>query len=154
MYISSENQMSLEQLTEYRQELANIILSDRTADEKYALIKTLEKTIQAVYDKCAEYAHLTNLMINELIPDDVSIPRMRTSFFAVDDMEGHADEEKLTFILRTRTGGGNWDEYYRENKALSRLPLCIYDCDESSDCTYRSFYFDVDTWAQQYGLGG
>ncbi len=74
-------------------------------------------------------------------PDEY--PRFRDCFIGDDERPEHANK----IIVYTRTGGGNRDAYQAENDALRAMPGFVTDYDDSFDCTFACWVFDVpDKW--------
>ena len=63
-----------------------------------------------------------------LSPDD--IPRFRDCYLNGEDI-----------VIHTRTGGGNREDYEKENAKLQAHPNYLRDEDDDFDCTYANFYF-------------
>ena len=51
------------------------------------------------------------------------------------------DDGKI--IIHTRTGGGNRDDYEKENNALAKNKYYLSDEDDSYDCTYANFWYKI-----------
>ena len=51
------------------------------------------------------------------------------------------DDGKI--IIHTRTGGGNRDDYEKENNALAKNKYYLSDEDDSFDCTYANFWYKI-----------
>lgn len=64
----------------------------------------------------------------------VDIPRFRDCYL---------NENGSKIVVYTRTGGGNREDYERENDFLADHPGFISDCDNDFDCTYASFFYEV-----------
>jgi len=67
-----------------------------------------------------------------------SIPRFRDAY-----IEFNEDTKKLEFVVFTRTGGGNREEYEGENDAMASHSLYLRDKDDDFDSTYAYFWFKV-----------
>ena len=46
-------------------------------------------------------------------------------------------------VIRTRTGGGNREEYEEENEKLRALQGFIKDEDDDFDCTYAYWHYEI-----------
>lgn len=79
------------------------------------------------HDTYSEDALLASLNI-----DKADIARYNYCYF---------DGERI--VIRTRTGGGNRENYMASNNALARHACCIGDCDQDTDPTYALFYFTI-----------
>jgi len=66
------------------------------------------------------------------------IPRFRDAYVNEDE-----NSKELQFVVFTRTGGGNREEYEAENDAMTQHPLAISNEDDDFDCTYAYFRFKV-----------
>lgn len=64
------------------------------------------------------------------------IPRFRDCF-----LKEHG--KNLYVVIHTRTGGGNREEYERENEELRKNPNFNFDEDNSFDSTYADFYYNI-----------
>jgi len=78
-------------------------------------------------------------------PDEY--PRFRDCFAS--------DEEHLEYdnhiIVYTRTGGGNRDDYIEENDKIRSMDGFVVDYDDSFDCTFASWVFEVPKkWKSDY----
>jgi hypothetical protein len=75
-------------------------------------------------------------------------PRFRDCFTRDDERpefnEGH-------IIVYTRTGGGNRENYIKENQAIRDMPGFVTDYDDDFDCTFANWVFKVpDQWREDY----
>lgn len=76
-------------------------------------------------------------------------PRFRDVF--VKDAEHPEYDGKIQ--IYTRTGGGNREAYEAENEAMRRIPGFLADFDDSYDCTYASWVFEVpECWKADFDL--
>lgn len=78
-------------------------------------------------------------------PDEY--PRFRDCFIGDEDH----DWTKEKIIVYTRTGGGNRESYIMENQEIRDIPGFIADYDDSFDCTYAKWVFDVpEQWKPDF----
>jgi hypothetical protein len=70
-------------------------------------------------------------------PDEY--PRFRDCFTADQEHPEYQDH----IMVYTRVGGGNREDYIDEIEALQNLPGYIADFDDSFDCTFATFVFQV-----------
>ena len=88
-------------------------------------------------------------MGNALVPQETSeiSSWMDWDGFTIDDFprlrEVTVDDDEFKIVVRTRTGGGNREEYEKENKRLTRLNGYIEDEDDSFDSTYAYFEYKI-----------
>lgn len=74
-------------------------------------------------------------------------PRFRDCFIEDKDYP----ETKNKIIVYTRTGGGNREEYEKENKKLTQMETYLFDYDDDFDNTYANFVFDVpEKWKKDF----
>jgi hypothetical protein len=90
----------------------------------------------------------TGIKLNE-------IPRLRGLFYEIVQADRYkianetksfyfrTQEKKINFEIHTRTGGGNREAYLKDNARLMQGKGFIYDCDNSDDSTYASFYYEI-----------
>ncbi len=69
-------------------------------------------------------------------PDEY--PRFRDCFTG--DEENNISDK---IIVYTRTGGGNRESYETEIKEMQAMKTYVQDYDDSFDCTYANFVFDI-----------
>lgn len=78
-------------------------------------------------------------------PDEY--PRFRDCF--IEDPE-HPEYDNHIHVY-TRTGGGNREEYEAENEAMRQIDGFVHDFDDSADCTYASWIFEVpEKWRHDF----
>jgi hypothetical protein len=65
------------------------------------------------------------------------IPRYRDAWIDKNEWD------EYEFIVLTRTGGGNREEYEEDNNELAKHPLYLYYNDDDFDSTYAEFHFKV-----------
>lgn len=65
------------------------------------------------------------------------IPRFRDAYIEENEAKGYY------FVIMTRTGGGNREDYEIENDAMAAHPLYVEDHDDGFDVTYAYFKFRV-----------
>jgi hypothetical protein len=51
--------------------------------------------------------------------------------------------DKPLVVVRTRTGGGNREEYDEDNERLRQLEGFMEDEDDSFDCTYAYWHYEI-----------
>ena len=73
------------------------------------------------------------------------VPRFRNAFYirAGEEVEPGETFNHDVVIIRTRTGGGNREEYENDNYELTQNPNYMRDYDDEDDCTYAYFFFSV-----------
>ena len=88
---------------------------------------------------------INRILTKEGVPE---FPRYRDAW--IEYPNEHEDEKllkitpnRIQFVVLTRTGGGNRDEYGDENEQISSHPLCISDDDSDFDTTYAEFRFKI-----------
>lgn len=84
----------------------------------------------SLYNKLFGFNKLAPALLECLNLDPRDIPRFRDCFIQDD-----------TIVVHTRTGGGNREEYQKENAKLAKHPDYLYDSDDEFDCTYANFFF-------------
>jgi hypothetical protein len=74
-------------------------------------------------------------------------PRFRDCFLGDEEHPEHDGK----IIVYTRVGGGNRGDYREQINALRASPGYITDYDDSFDCTFASFVFDVpEEWKEDF----
>lgn len=67
------------------------------------------------------------------------------------------NEDGSEIVVRTRTGGGNREDYEVKNDQLCAHQLYIRDEDDDFDCTYAYFHFRVPNelkeWTKAHSTG-
>lgn len=76
-------------------------------------------------------------------------PRFRDCFIGDDEHPEYADK----IIVYTRTGGGNRDDFASGNDWIRSLPGFVTDYNDSFDCTFACWVFDVPVqWQADFVL--
>lgn len=78
-------------------------------------------------------------------PDEY--PRFRDCFIGDDERPEYANH----IIVYTRTGGGNRESYEAENNWIRSIPGFVADYDDSFDCTFACWVFQVpERWEPDF----
>ncbi len=88
----------------------------------------------SLYNNLFGFSPEAGLLLTILNIDMNTIPRFRDCYF---------DVEKNAIVIHTRTGGGNREDYVKENQSLAQHDCYKYDCDDDFDSTYANFYFSI-----------
>lgn len=85
----------------------------------------------SLYNMIGGVSPLASAVLHLLDLDQDDFGRFRDAWFEGDHM-----------IVRTRTGGGNRDDYEATIEELSEHPLFVSEEDDDFDSTYMTFTFD------------
>lgn len=85
--------------------------------------------------------NLSKLLLLIINLEEEKIPRFRDVYL---------HDGKI--VVYTRTGGGNREDYIKENEWLRQNENYLSDSDDDFDCTYANFFFKFPDEHQEYLL--